>query len=107
SDSPEMIHIPEGETFVFGLTGDHLTLLKAAQYHGLWIDPKRPYGDMSYYELDIARLLGIPTARDGNRKPVFPAGEERRMRRLHHETLFALTAFLQHAALEPGVFVRR
>src|SRR6185503_3557899 len=55
----------------FELTPAHVKLLKHARWEGgapmagwLGLNPKRPFGDMTYFELDMAAILGEPSVRD-------------------------------------------
>ncbi len=99
--------IPATPTFSFTVTTDHLKLFARARFHDFGFDFKRPYGDMSYYELDIADALGVripPKTADGY---AFEPAEIARFDRLHGEMLFTLQAFLQYAQLEPGTYVLR
>jgi hypothetical protein len=59
-----------GSTIRMDVTSEHLALLKAANVRffddGGWqceaaIDPKRPYGDMSFFYIDMVRALGLDT----------------------------------------------
>jgi hypothetical protein len=99
--------IPAAPTFNFTVSTDHLKLFARARFHGFGFDFKRPYGDMTYFELDIADALGVktpPRTADGYD---FKPEEIARFDRLHGEMLFTLQAFLQYAQLEPGTYVSR
>ena len=78
------------------VTAEHLKLLRNAVWECSMEDPKRPYGDMTYFEIDMARILGIPLAAGGRPRPQ----DERRLDQLHRETLPALQAFLLYARIE-------
>jgi len=77
---------------------------------GVEINPKRPYGDMTYFELDMATILGVtaegpprqdhPALRDFS-EPQFLKFEE-----LHEQMQPVLQVFLRQAKLEPGRFAR-
>lgn len=64
-----------------------------------YIDGKRPYGDRTYYQFDMAELLGEPYKRDGRGNLIKDAKKDARLERLHYETLAALQVFLMHAEL--------
>ncbi|KAG8151063.1 hypothetical protein BFF94_024005 [Burkholderia catarinensis] len=64
-----------------------------------YIDGKRPYGDCTYYQFDMAELLGEPYKRDARGNLVKDAEKDARLERLHYETLAALQVFLMHAEL--------
>jgi len=85
------------------VTAAHLALLRNANWQCGMVDPKRPYGDMTYFEIDMARILGIPLAADGKPSP----DDQRRLDQLHDETLPALAAFLAHAVMAPGTYALR
>ncbi len=57
------------------------------------MDPKRPYGDMTYFFIDMAEALGEPVPRDDKGQAVFSSEAEQRYERLHGEMLFAVQAF--------------
>ncbi|MBB1596902.1 hypothetical protein A9973_22835 [Achromobacter sp. UMC46] len=101
----------------FDLRREHLTLLRAAAWREVdaqslqavlregdrfwpmpYIDGKRPYGDASYYQIDMARLLGDPYPLDAKGYAVTDSAKDARFKRLHAETLAALQVFLTHAA---------
>jgi hypothetical protein len=63
------------------------------------MDPKRPYGDMTYFFIDMAAALGRPVIRDGKGDPQFSHQEIKEYQRLHGEMLWAITAFLRYAKL--------
>lgn len=104
-------------SFVF--RQEHATLLKGANWRvvgaenieevlatpDMWpmpyIDGKRPYGDMSYYQLDMARLLGEPYAIGPDGKALPDEAKDARLEALHGEMTAALQVFLCNARL-PG-----
>ncbi len=66
-----------------------------------YIDFKHPYGDMTYFELDMPRVLGmILSANDAK----FLKEEEQHLQKLHFEILPALHIFLRNAKMERGKF---
>ncbi len=66
-----------------------------------YIDGKRPYGDMSFYQLDMARLLGEPYAIGPDQSMVRDEAKDARLEKLHWEMTAALQIFLANARL-PG-----
>jgi len=97
--------VPATLTFPFQVTEDHLKLIAHANFDFFGFDLKRPYGDMTYYWLDIADALGVaipPRTADGY---AFTPEQIARFDRLHGEMLFTFQALLQYAQLEPGVYV--
>lgn len=98
---PEEIgSLARDQTVHFDLADHHLALLRAARWRGLWMNAKRPYGDMTYFELDMADILGEAVVRDAEGR--LPASQEKRLWRLHAETLPALQIYLRHAAIDLG-----
>lgn len=88
----------------FELTPELAKLLRHARWEagsGGWLglNPKRPYGDMTYFELDMAEILGEPRVQDaaGHLSPDLEA----RLGGLHEDMQGALQVFLQNARLEP------
>ncbi len=62
-----------------------------------YIDGKRPYGHMSYYQLDMASLLGEPREIGADRHALADEDKDARMQALHYEMTAALQVFLTHA----------
>lgn len=100
----------------FELRREHLALLRAANWReagkdeleavlregdAFWpmpfIDGKRPYGDSSHYQIDMARLLGEPYPIGANGRAVTDPAKDARLERLHWQTAAALQVFLTHA----------
>ncbi|MCC7250713.1 hypothetical protein [Hyphomicrobium sp.] len=79
----------------------------AGVYPAAAADPKRPYGDYTYIEVDMARILGcLPPAPDGDGPAVFepePALAAH-LQRLHWQMLGAMQVFVENAELAPGVY---
>ena len=73
-------------------------------------DPKRPYGDMTFFEIDMATILGItadgpPSAEQLGERDFSPA-QLQHFAELHEQMEPVLQVFLLHARLAPGHFVR-
>ena len=99
-----VITIPQTETVTFTVTPDHLKLLRQmnTRSHGADIvvmDSKRPYGDMTYFLIDMAAALGRPIMYDGEGRPEFSVHEMEDYQRLHGQMLWAAAAFLRYAKL--------
>lgn len=77
--------------------------LERGDVAGPTVDPKRPFGDMTFYQLDIHRVLGWPVERR-NDKGYIELSEEQieRGQALHFRMLGALQAFLEAATLPEG-----
>ena len=75
------------------------------------LDPKRPYGDMTYYPLDIAEQLGIAIDNrdyEGRDKPPpFRIEKLKKLVDLHLSMLDAMILFLAEATLEVGNYEKR
>lgn len=108
-----------GNRVTIEVTEAHLKLLRAADTNlvddggrdiGVEIDPKRPYGDMTYFQIDMARILGIsaegPPRADYPKLREFTEPQLERFSELHEQMEPVLQVFLQHAQLAPGHFVR-
>jgi hypothetical protein len=79
STSAVKLTVPQTETIEFTLTSEHLQLLRKMNAVGLVIDPKRPYGDMSYSNIDP---------------------------KLHSEMVYALQALLLYGTVKLGLYGR-
>jgi hypothetical protein len=108
-----------GRRVVVDVTESQLKLLKATitgviddggRQIGVEINPKRPYGDMTFFELDMAAILGIkpegPPRKDQPRFREFTDAQTNMLGALHEQTQPALQVLLQRGKLEPGRFVR-
>lgn len=102
----------------FEFRAEHLTLLQAALWREvdgsnvadvladedsrqpLWpmpyIDGKRPYGDRSYYQIDMAELLGQPYAKDAQGRYILPPEKDEALKQLHLQTQAALQVLFMH-----------
>lgn len=102
----------------FEFRAEHLTLLQAALWRKvddsnvadvladedssqpLWpmpyIDGKRPYGDRSYYQIDMAELLGQPYAKDAQGRYILPPEKDEALKQLHLQTQAALQVLFMH-----------
>jgi hypothetical protein len=101
---PELAALATTPVVSFAYTQQHASLLRHARWSRLCMNPKRPYGDMTYFELDMAEILGEPVARSQDGR--LPAEQERRLQALHAETLPALQVYLQQATAAPGEYER-
>lgn len=99
------------DTSTFELTGQHRSLLTALNwqladpYFAADIpsaDPKRPYGEFTFYQLDMAVHLGlIPATKPADRDPM-TAEIVADMTALHGQMQPALQVFLQHFEIPEG-----
>ncbi len=88
----------------FELTHEHIMLIrKLSVREGVlpYIDPKRPYGNMTYFEFEMAKASGMTLPRNG---AGFPEKEKQHLHKLHFEMLPALHVFLRNAKIERGTF---
>jgi len=90
----ELAHLAADKVVTFEFTERHERLLRNARWEGMFVNPKRPYGDMTHFEKDMADILGEHTVDDAC------------MWKLHVETLPALQAYLRDAQIEPGEYPR-
>jgi hypothetical protein len=104
----------------FRLTDEHIKLARAMQvqfsdyydnedrydsgvYPAATFDAKRCYGEMTFIELDMARVLGLLPAPAADGSPVKPDTEvQERLARLHLQMLGAMQVFVENAELAPG-----
>ncbi len=113
-----------GDQFTF--TEDHRVLLRTAAYflrgnsrganreEGYLdvpaLDPKRPYGDMTYYPLDIARELGVAIDNknyENTEDPPFKVEKLEKLVKLHLSMSHALILFLSEAEVDTGTYEQR
>jgi hypothetical protein len=67
------------------------------------IDAKRPYGNLTFFFLELARAIGLSPARPTTRDDHGLSHDQiRRLGRLHHEMDLALQVFLRQAELPLG-----
>jgi len=86
---PSQPRAERAEPEELAFTAEHAKLLRALRWNGLFSNFKRPYGDMTYYAIDMAAVLG----------ELFTPAEEGRYDRLHREMRPALQVFLENATL--------
>jgi hypothetical protein len=93
----------------FNVSPDHLRLFQHTNWRQSTIDSKRPYGNYTFYMAEMAEILGIPVPEGkddrGRDIAMLPAETEARLKDMHHDMLFVLQAYLQHADLNPGRYV--
>ena len=74
-------------------------LLKEGIYPFPLTDGKRPYGDFTWYEYEMAEILGEPFAIGPDGNPVEDSEKDRRMKILHYQTLPALRALFLYGKM--------
>lgn len=112
---------PDGRVMI---GDDHLRLLRAidirwptdydceerlamGEYPAAVADSKRPYGDCSYIEVDMVRVLGVTSPREADDEGgVFEPSPElaETLQRLHWQMLVAMQIFVEQANLAPGTY---
>jgi len=110
------------ETISFQFTDKHLKLMRYAsvRWNDDWededwedgyptpgIDPKRPYGAMTYYEIDMATALDIKYDVDKNGHAMFSPEQEESFHKLHEDMQCALQVFLLYAELSPELIYHK
>ena len=106
----------------FNFNTQHLTLLRHAAdmleveeepddgfYSVPMLDPKRPYGDMTYYPIDIAEVLNIPFDQPNyseTDEPPFKINKLEKLIDIHFDLFPALLVFLQNAKIKYGTYQR-
>jgi hypothetical protein len=98
----ELPELAKERTATFTFTAQHRALLAAARWSGPMVNPKRPYGDMSYFELDMLDVLGEKAPQDA--QGMLAPAVEKRLGKLHAETMPALQLFLDKATIEPRAY---
>lgn len=80
--------------------------LDVGRYPAAAADPKRPYGDFTFIEVDMARILGeLPPAPESGPAVFEPSPElAQRLQRLHWQMLGTMQVFLEQMALAPGTY---
>jgi hypothetical protein len=100
--------VPQGDSITFQLTDEHLKLLRKLRVD--WNQPqsytginfKRPYGDMTYFELDLAAILGITVPYDEHKEVHFSDEQRSYFHTLHTDMLFALPVLLRQGKISAG-----
>jgi hypothetical protein len=96
---------PFARRAAFDVTAEHIRLLQHANWRTFMIDCKRPYGDFTHYQIDMADILGLPVAKDAKGHAQIGRDAEQRMDALHADMLYALQAYIRFAHLGPGRYV--
>lgn len=89
----------------FEVTDEHIDLLRQLVVYSVEIDEetgetlvlfdsKRPYGDFTYYQAEMARHLGLPTSLNPRGEVVIDRELEKRLTALHGEMQIVLAIFL-------------
>ena len=68
------------------------------------VDAKRPYGDFTYYQLEMAKHLELPTTLNEEGYREIDQATEQRLTELHHQMQVALQVYLQNFTIEAGTF---
>lgn len=87
---------------VVAVSPEHLALLRSMNTRTLGravmlMDSKRPYGDMHYFYIDMARALGEPVPLDANGNATFAPGVIARYDELHGQMLDVVRVFWRFA----------
>lgn len=96
---------PLKERTSFDVTDAHIRLLQHANWRSFLIDCKRPYGNLTHFEIDMADILGLPLTRDAKGHAEIGSQAEARMDALHGDMRYALQAYIRFARLNPGHYV--
>jgi hypothetical protein len=102
---PEEAFADAPELAVIDVRPEHLLLFSQTNWRGPFIDGKRPYGNYTYYVAEMAKILSIPVPLNKDGRARLPAEMEAQLGALHHDMLFVLQAYLQHADLAPGRYL--
>ncbi len=109
----------DSDTVTVEVRPEHLALLARANVRvfdddgvamGVAIDPKRPYGDLSFYVIDMAAILGLAPEglpyRDDPSRRELSEPQMRRLDHLHQEMQPVLQALLREGKLTQTRFRR-
>jgi hypothetical protein len=96
---------PFAQRTAFDVTDEHIRLLRRANWLSFLIDCKRPYGDFTHFEIDMADILGLPVTKDAKGYAQIGKEAEKRMDALHANMLPTLQAYIRFARLNPGRYV--
>ena len=96
---------PLQQRAAFDVTDEHIRLLQQANWARFMIDCKRPYGDFTHFEIDMATMLGLPVTKDAQNRAQIGSAAEARMDALHADMLYVLQAYVRFARLGPGRYV--
>jgi hypothetical protein len=96
---------PFAKRDAFDVSAEHIRLLQHANWRTFMIDCKRPYGDFTHYQIDMADILGLKVTKDAKGYAQIGAEAEKRMDALHADMLYALQAYIRFARLGPGRYV--
>lgn len=81
---------------------DMFVALQKDNIAGPTVDPKRPYGEMTYFDLDMHRILGWPVETRTESGHIGISEEQAaEATRLHFRQLGAMQAFLEHGQIPP------
>jgi hypothetical protein len=106
ADDEPPIKLPAERNFTFELTAEHLKLIRRLNTRDWYgyieaMNPKRPYGEMTFYAIDMAEALDEdPLPRNDDGYIQLTEAQEERYTELHREMLFAIQAFWQYAEVK-------
>lgn len=69
-----------------------------------YIDGKRPYGNRSYYQIDMAELLGKPYVKNAQGQYILPPDRDLTLARLHEQTQATLQVLFMYGT--PGLAIQ-
>ena len=84
---------------------EHLLLLKNSLWNGPLMDGKRPYGTRTFYEADMAEILGRPTPGAADGQVQLPAAERHAYQAMHRAMQSVVQAYIQHAQYSAGAYI--
>lgn len=84
------------------VTETDIRLLKRTSWRAFTIDPKRPYGNLTNYPVEMAQALGLPVSINGQGYFETDPDTEQELVVLHRKSQFVLQAFIEHAELASG-----
>ncbi|MCP3873081.1 MAG: hypothetical protein GY699_08005, partial [Desulfobacteraceae bacterium] len=110
SHMPKVAELYKNEKIKFNFTDQHAKLLKSVNAglsdYIIGINPKRPYGDATYFEPDMADILGIKYSLNSKKHAIMSKEQLEEMRELHYELLPALQVLLIYGSIKTGKYCR-
>jgi len=91
----------------FKITKQHIKLLhyvRIGTFDGVGINPKRPYGQLTYFAADMAEILNIKYSVDSKNRPNMSKSQLEYFHVLHDELLPALQVVLQYGKIKKGKY---
>ncbi|GAA0402595.1 hypothetical protein GCM10009133_09150 [Cocleimonas flava] len=110
SSIPKLLELYDNKTIGFYFNENHATLLKSSKasfsYGVIGINAKRPFGDSTAFEYDIADIVGEKYPVNNDNTGNMSAEMLDRIMRLYYELVPALQVLLINGEIETGKYCR-